>query len=88
MAKRVLVDRPALAGAAYAGDDLRPGEGLGDSAALDHREGGFLDGGEPPRAVRAGPAAADDLPLVDLTGVQRPGSRDGGSTDTASSTPS
>src|SRR6185437_1808966 len=53
----VVADRPALAGATDAGDDLVPAERFGDTAALDHRESGFLDGRETPAALLAGPPA-------------------------------
>jgi hypothetical protein len=65
----VLVDGAALAGAADAAHDLVAAEGLGDAAALDDGEHGFLDGGEPPAAGGARAAPAGGLPLVDLAGV-------------------
>ena len=81
--ERVLVDRPALAGLADAGDDLVPAERLGHAAALDHREDGLLDGGEPPAALRAGPPAADHLARRRPPASRRPASRRAGSTDSA-----
>src|SRR5262249_61083153 len=53
----VLADRPALAGAPDASDDLVPVEGLGDAAALGHHEDDRLLGGEAAAAGRARPTA-------------------------------
>src|SRR4051794_37668751 len=69
LGERVLVDRPALAGAPHAAHDLLTAERLGDAAALDDREDGFLDHGEPTPAGGAGAATAGGLPVVDLSGV-------------------
>jgi hypothetical protein len=55
----VLVDRPALAGALHAPDDLVPGKRLGHAAALGHHQDDRLLRGEPPPALRAGPAPAE-----------------------------
>jgi len=71
----ILVDRPTLARLAHPGRDLLPAERLGDTAALDHREDRLLDGGEPPTALRAGPAATDQLTVVGLARVDHPGIR-------------
>ena len=68
----VLVDRPALAGPAHAGDDLGAVERLADPAALDDGEHRLLDGGEPAAALRAGPTAAGGRPLVGLPRVDDP----------------
>jgi hypothetical protein len=70
--QRVLVHRPALAGPPDAAHDLLPAERLGDAGPLDHGEHRLLDGGEPPPALRARPAPADDLALVDLAGIHHP----------------
>src|SRR5215207_6107406 len=65
----VLVDRPALARPAHAAHDLLAAERLGDTGTLDDGQHGLLDGGEAAAALRARPAAPDDLALVDLAGV-------------------
>src|SRR6201995_184144 len=69
----VLADRPSLARALHATDDLVPGEGLGDTAALGDHQDDRLLGGEPPPALRARPAAADRGGIVGRTAVVCPG---------------
>src|SRR5690606_2293001 len=71
----VLGDRAALAGAADAGDDLGPGERLGDARALLHHQQDRLLGGEPPPAFRAGAAAADRRAVVGGPAVDHPAVR-------------
>src|SRR5262249_37310979 len=66
----VVADRPALAGATNAGDDLVPAERFGDPAALDHRERGLLDGREAPAApLPVPPPPPDRRALVGLPRV-------------------
>src|SRR5215469_18954410 len=68
----VLVDRPALAGALHAADDLVPGKRLGHAAALgDHQDDRLLRG-EPPPALWAGPAPADRGAVFGNTAVDNP----------------
>src|SRR5579859_2544438 len=76
----VLVHRPALAGALHAVDDLVPGEGLGDAAALGHHQDHRLLSGEPAPAFRTGPPAPDrgtvfGRPAVDDPAVGIPAER-------------
>jgi len=66
---RQLIDRPALAGPPHPVDHLVPAERLGDAAALDHREGRLLNGGEPSAARLARAPPPDRLPLVHLARV-------------------
>src|SRR5690349_2103301 len=66
---RVLVDGPALAGLADATHDLRPAEGLGDAAALDHGENRLLHRGEPLAALGARATTPDQRPVLGLTRV-------------------
>src|SRR6266545_1074119 len=68
----VVVDRPPLAGLTDACNDLVAAERLGDPAALDDRENRLLDRGEPLATPRACPAAADQLAVVGLPGVDHP----------------
>src|SRR5690242_19691109 len=68
----VLADRPSLACPLHATDDLVPGEGLGDTAALGDHQDDRLLGGEPPPALRARPAAADRGAIVGRAAVDDP----------------
>ena len=72
---RIRIDRATLAGPADPGDDLAPAERFGHPTALDDRQQRSFEGGEPARALRAGPAAADGLAVLDLAGVDDPGIR-------------
>src|SRR3984957_20855431 len=71
----VLVDRPALAGSLHAPDDLVSGERLGHPAALGHHEDDRLLRGEPPSALRAGPAPAYRGAVVGYPAVDHPAVR-------------
>src|SRR5215469_7235520 len=76
----ILADRPALAGAPDASDDLVPVERLGDTAALGHHEDDRLLGREAAAAGRARPPAADrravlGRPAVDDPAVRMPAVR-------------
>src|SRR5580704_3961332 len=68
----VLADRPSLACPLHATDDLVPGEGLGDTAALGDHQDDRLLGGEPPPALRACPAAADRGAVIGRPAVDDP----------------
>src|SRR5690349_11002794 len=62
LGERVLVDGPALAGAAHAAHDLVAAERLGHATAFDDGEHGLLNRGEPTPAGGAGAATAGGLP--------------------------
>src|SRR4029077_14410375 len=68
----VLADRPSLACPLHATDDLVPGEGLGDTAALGDHQDDRLLGGEPPSALRARPATADRGAIIGRPAVDDP----------------
>ena len=55
----ILADRAALAGLAYAVDDLAAAERFAHTGTLDHREAGCFHGGEPAAALRALAATPD-----------------------------
>src|SRR5690242_1815754 len=71
----VLADRPPLAGALHATDDLVPGKRLRDAAALGHHQDDRLLGGEPPPALRARPPTADRRAIVGRPAVDDPAVR-------------
>src|SRR5918992_675041 len=62
----------ALGGPANPGDDLFPGERLGDAAALGHHLKHALLGGEPATALRAGAATPDRGTIVGGPAVDHP----------------
>ena len=61
----VLIDGPALAGAANSPDHLVATEGLGDAVAFADRQQWRLERREAVPALRALPTAPDGLTLVD-----------------------
>src|SRR5690348_9135683 len=71
----VLVDRPALAGALHAADDLVSGERLGHSAALGHHQDDRLLRGEPASALGAGTPPADRGAVFGYPAVNNPAVR-------------